>query len=408
MRYTKFTLLGLVLAAGLGYGIYHLYDAQWAGLGGKTAWDWLDLVVIPLGIALALSLYKRAQRRTELEVAESNNAAEQKVAQRQQWQRTFESYIDRMTSLILDNALLESADSSEVKGIARTRTMAALRSLNGFWRGEIVRFLLDAHVLQGSKDTEPKEANGAEPTDENVIRLSGANLREAELNKVWLRNTCLRESDFTGATLVAANVIDAELVLADFGGATLRGTNFFKSDMRSARFIGADLRGAQLQFANLTAAVMKKADARGSKFEGCDLSRATFEGADLSGEKTVLRRAVMTGTSLPGVNLSRADMSGAKLERCNMKGANLSGTKVDRAVFKEVTLTGADLRGTDFSEAKLYDCDLTQVRTDSRTKWPRGFNPTVARLARKWPENTEVLPLAEEADEETAEAMAGV
>jgi hypothetical protein len=86
-------------------------------------------------------------KKTEFEVARKTGEVERKIAQGKQWQETFEAYIDRMTDLMLNKGLRNAGRDSEANRIAQTRTLAVLRNLDGSGKGEVVRFLIEAELL---------------------------------------------------------------------------------------------------------------------------------------------------------------------------------------------------------------------------------------------------------------------
>lgn len=123
-----------------------------------------------------------------------------------------------------------------------------------------------------------------------------------------------------------------------------------------AAFVGADLGGAslyasRLSGANLTAAV---------------LGDAVLAAADLS--DAVLRGADLRGVDLRGANLQRVDLTSADLRGATLIGADLSGAD----------LTDADLTGANLAAAQLAGAILEDVRHDTTTRWPHGFEPPAA------------------------------
>lgn len=133
------------------------------------------------------------------------------------------------------------------------------------------------------------------------LNFSNANLVEANLNQVDLRNINLSNSNLSGACLKGAdlrntnlsntNLYNANLEEADLRNANLINTNMMnadlrKSDMMNANLTNVDLRKSDLLYANLTNANLKYAD----------LSKADMRNSILSG--VILKNAYLVGTLL--------------------------------------------------------------------------------------------------------------
>ena len=148
--------------------------------------------------------------------------------------------------------------------------------------------------------------------------LGGIDLRDAELDRVYL----------AGKNLVKARL----------EGATLSGANLSGARLREADLSGADLRCANLNLARIPEAKFKETD--------------------------------LTGASLLGVTGEDAQFFGAVLERADLSRAVLAQSKLIGADLTEAYLGGADLRTAD-----LTDAILTDVHYDRETRWPEGFTP---------------------------------
>jgi uncharacterized protein YjbI with pentapeptide repeats len=113
-----------------------------------------------------------------------------------------------MSTLLLEKGLRESAPGAEVRTIARARTIAALRVLDGDRKGALVQFLHESSLIH----------------DDAIVDLSGADLQGANL---FL-------ADLHGASLFLANLSGANLCAADLRGADLDGANLGKADLGEA------------------------------------------------------------------------------------------------------------------------------------------------------------------------------
>ena len=80
----------------------------------KTLWDWLQLLIIPLALAVVALLFQLANTRTEHQIAkeryeqdQANCSAErykqdQKLALDKQREDLLQAYLDRMSELLLE------------------------------------------------------------------------------------------------------------------------------------------------------------------------------------------------------------------------------------------------------------------------------------------------------------------
>ena len=100
----------------------------------------------------------------------------------------------------------------------------------------------------------------------------------ADLSKVDLSETVLRETDLRWAKLS-----DVDLSNADLRGADLSNADLSEADLRWADLSGAKLSGAKLFDADLTGAKLSNADLSGANMSGADLSEAELSGANLHG-----------------------------------------------------------------------------------------------------------------------------
>ena len=201
-----------------------------------------------------------------------------------------------------------------------------------FRSAQLVAAGFDKAQLQGA-DFTLVVANGAFFTGTN---FDGATLIEAKL----------MQSYFTAATFRGAHVERADFSKAvvfsntDFTGAFAQGANFADSSVTGPlKFLGADLTGATLNKGTTTKikAKMLAFDTR------TNLTSATIQAVDLS------------DYDLSNMIFSHADLTGCHLDRCQLVNAEFGYATLD-----SVTLTGGiSMQGVNFSNANLKGADLT-------------------------------------------------
>lgn len=316
-----------IIGAGLfvaGVGALAMYAAwfpDWVGFGAdalpagsastpvviyqqeKTLWDWLQLLLVPLvltlgGIWLTTSENRAAREAAERQVSENTRienerraaqeriederrAAQERLEQERGHDAVLQAYLDHMTELLLTHDLRKSVKGSEVRSVARARTLTVLRVLDASRKGTVVQFLSEAKLIQGGQGS---------TTVPPIISLSGAQLAGTDLQGADLGGVELR-----GANLAGANLEDAYLELADLVMAHLAGANLGEAHLGGANLWKADLRWAALQ------------------------------GTDLM------------GANLMGANLSGADLSGARLQEAHLAGADLRGSNAEEAIYGNIS-----------------------------------------------------------------------
>jgi len=319
--------------------IIFAYRFDWTGTGfeKKTLWDWLQLLVVPLALAIIAFLFNRTTTRTEQKIAnqrilEDRQIAErryqqdqkiaaqryqqdQQIAQDKQREDLLQTYLDRMSELLLKEQLGSPTSKDEVRKVARVRTITILFQLDARRIGYVFAFLQDAGLMLN--------------TSESIVSLSQANLSKINLSG----------ADLSGADLSGANLSGANLSGANLSGANFSRANFSAADLSGANFIRANLSGANLSGANLSGANLS--------------SLIPFEDYLIGAEGYEAFKANHT------VNLSRANLSGVNLREVNLREVNLSGANLSGANLSRANLNGADLSGVYLIRADLSGADLS-------------------------------------------------
>ena len=290
-------------------------------LPGKTLWDWLQLLIIPVvlagaGYAINLTISRSEQEATkqradsERESSDKRAKTERDIALDNQREVALKDYIDKMSDLILNGKLLESQEDAPVRKIARVRTKDLLRRLDDDrWRQPYKRRKADRDEKQLIKLNVGRKVS-------IILFLHEYGLVDKGNSIVFLKGTDLSEANFRGADLRGINLggtymFRSILVSADFSDADMRRAMLSRADLSSVNLSGADLSRADLSSSFLGEANLGNTNLSGANLNGAALSKAYLGGADLSGAD--LRGATMYDTKLIGANLSGADLNGAKV-----------------------------------------------------------------------------------------------
>lgn len=268
---------------------------QHTGFKGKTLWDFLQLLVVPLTLALVgFGLQDFAKQR------------EQQIADDKAKQDTLVEYLDQMADS-LNAGLLKEKPGSEKFIIAQARTVTALQSLDRKRQHLIIQFLRASGLSKTSDQT----------TAEKLADQDRVLLYQAQMEKATLIN-----SDLSGAVFIQANLKGANF------NCDLREneSEILCSDLSSADFRGASLRNANLRNTDLNNANLRNTGLSNTDLRNANLFNADLFNADLFNAK--LRDANLVAANLSAANLFSADLSAANLDIANLRDANLGNTIV--------------------------------------------------------------------------------
>jgi hypothetical protein len=275
----------------------------------KTLWDWLQLLVVPLVLALAAFALNAAQSDRDQRQEERRAQRERAAAEDRAREDTLRTYIQQMSDLITRYGVRGPYDrGADTSTLARTLTLVALRRLDGKRKGIVVQFLLEERLIIftfGWRSTRRGVAP-AYDVPEPKVSLQGADLRGAVMPKDL---TTIEGGGRSGAAALES----ADLQEADFRGGDLTGVSFWKANLRGAHFDGASLNGAEFPGACLSGATfvgLRKVrsnlagpDFRGAAGRGIDFSNASLDGALFT--NTTLTNVKLTGASTKGVRWPR-------------------------------------------------------------------------------------------------------
>jgi len=296
---------------------------QWTGLAreqpwpaangrpAKTLWDWLQLLIIPAGLALVLLALSSAQAHRENQREADRSAHAAKYAQDRAEQAAaharaattervradaLRGYMHQMSGLLLNKGLRRSNAKASVRALATTLTLTLVPQLDGARKGRVLRFLAGAGLIRA---------------EDPPVDLSGADLRGlvapggADIESMSVRYADLSGADFSR--------FGSRIGTADFSGSDLRGANltglkvqadaaFDLADLRDANFTDVEFdESSRFASACVTGVTFDHARMRDTSFYGARGIRVSFRGAHL--KRASLRdneAAVFRGQGCPG------------------------------------------------------------------------------------------------------------
>ena len=127
----------LVIAAILAVAIALIivgYRFDWTGFNGnnkssKTLWDWLQLIFIPAVLTLG-AIWYTARQNHDLQITRDN-----------QRETMLQTYLDKMSELLLHENLRTSKRGDDVRNIAHARTLTVLPQLDPNRKRSVILFL---------------------------------------------------------------------------------------------------------------------------------------------------------------------------------------------------------------------------------------------------------------------------
>jgi uncharacterized protein YjbI with pentapeptide repeats len=226
--------------------------------GGKTVWDWGQLLIVPIALSLITLAFTWQQDARQQEIEDDRAKVEREIQKERAGHSTLQAYLDQMGTLLLDRDLRTSDENSNVRNVARARTLTTLAALDPYRKQKVLRFLNETKLIQATS-----------PNGKPIISL-----RYAELQGVKLGH------------------------IGQLGGFDLEGIIAVNADLSNAHMLNADVRGADLREADLSGAVLTNTDLRGANLHGADLTHADLTDAEVSEEQLEAAKS-LKGATMP-------------------------------------------------------------------------------------------------------------
>jgi hypothetical protein len=228
-------IIGALVWAYIFLRFAYVREWKWTGLvenanyHKKTLWDWLDLLIVPVVLAIGGYLFtrfenKRSQQNAEQQIALDREIADQRtkedrklaqeraeterqIAEERRQDDTLQAYLDGMSQLLTDKdrPLHRAQLGDSLSTVARARTLTVLGRLDGSRKRSVLQFSYESGVIA---------------RDRPVLNLSGANLSGAELSRAVLGKANLSNANLSGANLSEADLRGADLSEADLSTTT--------------------------------------------------------------------------------------------------------------------------------------------------------------------------------------------
>jgi uncharacterized protein YjbI with pentapeptide repeats len=335
-------------------------QSRW-GFRGKTVWDFLQLLIVPLALVVIGLLFTMLQdaRQQQIEDKRAEQAqkienqraeAERELAEQRAQDEALQAYLNQMSQLMLERKLLEAEEGDPVHTLAQARTSTVILRLDAEHNQSVTRFLIDSGLAEISKAS--------------ARLLRGIALPHAKLSGAALTIADLSDADLSGANLRGAGLTLASLSDAYLRGADLSNANLDSADLSNANLDSADLSNAFLRNADLSSAVLIRANLSSADLNSADLSSADLNHADLSD-------ANLFSANLSGASLRRANLSGANLRYANLRN-DAPGITLDDAILSDANLKleqqAASLKGATMPNGQKYEDWLKDKKAQGKNE----------------------------------------
>jgi len=332
---------------------------------GKTLWDWLQLFIVPIILAIGGFWFSQIQKHNEQKAIEQREKTDREAVSENQREAALQTYFDRMSELLLKEQLSKSKRDDEIQIIARTRTLTVLNGLDSTRKKSLLRFLQESGLIRRNADI-------------SVLNMEGADLGGAELDQIDLKNADLHGTNLSGAHLDRVDLRGANLLGAILNEANLRDSYLSGANLSKADLSLADLRGANLSDKSRGDANLRK------KYMRLDALRRVkptyriwwflfyFTPTRIRLFLPFEQAANLSGADLRGANLSQAYLGQVDLSDANLQGAILIEANLRHSYLSDADLSGANLSNANLSKSHVTDKQLAKAKSLKGTIMPDG------------------------------------
>jgi len=213
----------------------YLFGWKWTGLLKKTLWDWLDLLIVPVVLAIGGYLFTRSENRRTQKIADQERTLDREIADARRQDDTLQAYLEGMAQLLTDREqpLHGAQPGDSLSTVARARTLTVLGRLDSGRKRSVLQFLYESGLIY-KEQTLLNESDLIERRH-NIVSLQQAALSRANLIDAYLREADLSRANLSEArgwtedqlteasTLVGATMPDGQILQGIPDGQTLQG-----------------------------------------------------------------------------------------------------------------------------------------------------------------------------------------
>lgn len=228
-------LLLLLIIANVAIVSNWISNFKWSGFQKKSFWDWLQLLIVPLMLALgAFYLNSAADFR------------DYQIAQERKQQEVLTDYFSKMQGLIVETKKIKETSGytklhpkdeaarllPEFRSTAQALTLSVLEQLDGKRKGKVIIYLAESQLITANNDNQSSRPE---------IKLDGANLQKLELKDQVFSYINIAGADMTSTELSDILISDSDLSRVNLTEAVLQDVTFKNSNLSGVNLDGASL-----------------------------------------------------------------------------------------------------------------------------------------------------------------------
>lgn len=199
---------------------FHFQEENEQGFYYRTLWDWLELLIIPIVLAIGGWLFSSADKDSALRIEQSN-----------QRQNILNSFIEKISNLVVVENFKNPEKNSDIVQITRALITSTCRQLDPDRKAEALQVIYELHLIDKNPIVNLFGVNF------DKINLEHAPLVESEIKGAYFRKGCFKNANLQGSIFLGSNFSKA-----DFRGANLTNTDFSETTLDGANFSCCDLR----------------------------------------------------------------------------------------------------------------------------------------------------------------------
>src|SRR5947209_840745 len=131
--------VGVLAFLVLVYGGYRL-GWGWTGFSDNTLWEWFQLLILPVTLALGGMWFNMQQSHASRLAAEQLHQNDLQIADNAQQEAALDAYLDHMADLLLARNLRACEPGSGPREVAHARTLTTVWRVGKYRKGLLLKF----------------------------------------------------------------------------------------------------------------------------------------------------------------------------------------------------------------------------------------------------------------------------
>jgi len=356
--------------------IFNDYQLPWTGINEdsskknseleyvvpqKYLKDLFVLLIIPFFLAIIGNLFNLISSIQDRRSAEENRENEWKISQAnieaeritnidRQRENSLQSYFDTMGEFQLTETRVGAG--GPLRAMARAKTLATIRNLDGARKGLLLKFLFDAELVTGETP---------------IINLAYADFSKMELSSdKFYGNSNLKYVDFNNAILRGIAFVDADLTNTDFTDADLQDAQFIGCLFNGTILLGtkgkedkANLAGIKVIESKFTKVKIKNVNFTNSEWADCGFAQCEIINSDFTVTKMKNIKFQMNNPDFGERWFKDVDFNRAMIENVDFSGTKIFNTSFSVSEIVSSKFMNTDMYDVSFKDAPKISADFS-------------------------------------------------